>query len=184
MGNYLTIIGSVRALWLLVALPFLIKLLKPAHPSELKEAHVSFAGSPTVAASPDTGTQPSVPGQSTSVAVPTAISQTPSSALVADLSFDIRLARLSYFIDAISYILVTIVAGASSEVFVMATLLSVSYMLSAMEGLAPDSVIHRLSEGVQYPQLRAYHSVFSQTLERMPERCWELCPWLRRSLRP
>lgn len=46
--------------------------------------------------------------------------------MTADIRFDLNLARLSLAVDAIGYLVVASVSGASAQAFVLATLLSVS----------------------------------------------------------
>ncbi|KAG9049363.1 hypothetical protein FS837_010577 [Tulasnella sp. UAMH 9824] len=146
MGSYLTIIGALRAAHLLVIIPAAIKLFKPVHPptnttdsaiaadtstsapSAAPEVFAAAARSPASASFKSMGTPASSRQSTPQPGVPSKVSDATgprlSKQMVADIRFDLNLARVSLAIDAAGYILVVFFSKASSEAFVVATLLS------------------------------------------------------------
>ncbi|KAG8905192.1 hypothetical protein FRB99_000557 [Tulasnella sp. 403] len=110
LGNYLTLIGTVRALHLLIIMPVIIKAFKPVH--VYREAPSGNPDATTSNITPTSGSAPNPNSQTTHL----------SPQVLKDVRFDLRLARASIFIDAMSFILVVCTIDASA--FVVVTLLS------------------------------------------------------------
>ncbi|KIO34617.1 hypothetical protein M407DRAFT_16586 [Tulasnella calospora MUT 4182] len=146
MGSYLTIIGALRAAHLLVIIPTAIKLFKPVHPatdaadsttpadistlasSVPPEIFAAAPGSPASTSFKSTGTPASSRQSTPKPGVPLKVSEATgpslSKQMLADIRFDLNLARLSLAIDAVGYVLVVFFSKSSSEAFVLVTLLS------------------------------------------------------------
>ncbi|KAG8973857.1 hypothetical protein FRC05_008077 [Tulasnella sp. 425] len=146
MGSYLTLVGTLRAVHLLVIIPVAIKLFKPVHaptdtaesatqnnisssgPSVSSEVLASAARPPAAASLVSTGSPASSrqstpkPGMPFRASEPTAARL--SKQMLADVRFDLNLARFSLAIDSLGYFLVVFVSKSSSRAFVLATLLS------------------------------------------------------------
>lgn len=93
LGYYISIIASCRAIWLIVALPIFIKLFKPKTPLPNTEG---------------TGTEELSYAQRRALLMPA-------------VSFDLRIARLSVFVDIMSFVL-TSLASTSTAFIAMSTL--------------------------------------------------------------
>ncbi|KAG8864856.1 hypothetical protein FRB96_003442 [Tulasnella sp. 330] len=125
LGNYLTFVGTLRAVYLLVTLPLLIKWLKPKHDDP--------SPTTTTATSETTPLLPTDP----STAVSASGSSTPSPArakamIAKDMEFDVRIARVSVLVDAAGNL---IFATTSSPV-----MFSVASALVSLGGGAPPAI--------------------------------------------
>lgn len=98
LGYYITVAASCRALWLLVLLPMVIKILKPKVPKM-----------PTTASQNLFPPIPATPAQRRAHLLPT-------------IEFDIRVARISLFVDTISFILTCVTSSPLG--FVLSTSMS------------------------------------------------------------
>ncbi|KAG8993154.1 hypothetical protein FRB90_000775, partial [Tulasnella sp. 427] len=137
MGSYLTIVGGLRAAHLLVIIPAAIKLFKPVHaPTEPTASNDISTSAPSVppefvvaaAKSPAIGTpmssRQSTPQPGVSFKVTEAATPHMSKQVLADVRFDLNLARISLAVDSLGYLLVVFMTNGTSQSFVLATLLS------------------------------------------------------------
>ncbi|KAJ3476132.1 hypothetical protein NLI96_g11375 [Meripilus lineatus] len=106
LSYYISFVGAVRAVHLLLIMPFLIKTFKP------KPKPKSVAHSVTPASSLVTRSSPlNVPPAPPSKPKPT------SHHLAKEMSFDLLVLRISLIIDVISHTLVSILSPAASQAF-------------------------------------------------------------------
>ncbi|KAG9016474.1 hypothetical protein FRB93_010723 [Tulasnella sp. JGI-2019a] len=124
LGNYLTVVGTLRAGYLLVTLPLLIKWLKPKHDAVPTDIATTSETTPLLQSDPATAT--GSPASSASSSTHT------KAMILKDMEFDVRLAQLSLLMDALGYLVMVLTS--STGMFMVGS------ALSSLGGGAPPAI--------------------------------------------